>query len=112
MYARYKESVRLEGVAELSAVPGFMRGMVRALFRKKVEYPVLLDWSGKVSQGYAYEKGEVNLFVLRHDGAICLKAIGAVTPRTLQLVTDQIDRLMAASMPGDATLSCKNIVYR
>lgn len=111
LYARYQQRVRLEGVAELSAVPGFMRGMVRAFFRKNVAYPVLLDWSGEVAQGYAYEKGEVNVFVLEHDGTICLKAIGAVTPRALQLVTDQIDHLLAVSMPDDSTLGCKNVVH-
>lgn len=109
LYARYQHRIRLEGVAELSAVPGFMRGLVRAFFRKNVAYPVLLDWSGEVAKGYAYEKGEVNLFVLEHDGTICLKAIGAVTPRTLQLVVDQIDHLLVASMPQDSTLACKDI---
>ena len=110
LYARYQQRIRLEGVAELSAVPGFMRGLVRAFFRKNVAYPVLLDWSGEVAQGYAYEKGKVNVFVLEHDGTICLKVTGAVRPRTLQLVIDQIDHLLVASMPHDATLSCKNVV--
>lgn len=111
LYARYQQRVRLEGVAELSAVPGFMRGLVRAFFRKNVTYPVLLDWSGEVAQGYAYEKGEVNVFVLEHDGTICLKTIGAVTPRALQRVTDQIDHLLAASMHRTPSLGCKKIIY-
>lgn len=111
LYARYQQRVRLEGVAELSAVPGFMRGLVRAFFRKNVTYPVLLDWSGEVAQGYAYEKGVVNVFVLEPDGTICLKTIGAVTPRALQRVTDQIDHLLAASTHRAASLSCKKIVY-
>ncbi len=111
LYARYEKRIRLEGVAELSAVPGFMRGMVRGAFRKNVEYPVMLDWSGEVAKGYDYEKGKVNLFVLEHDGTICLKTIGPVTPRALQQVIDQIDHLLVASMPNDAILSCKNVAY-
>jgi hypothetical protein len=111
LYARYQQRVRLEGVAELSAVPGFMRGLVRAFFRKNVTYPVLLDWSGEVAQGYAYEKGEVNVFVLERDGTICLKTIGAVTPRALQRVTDQIDHLVVASMHRAPSLGCKKNVY-
>jgi hypothetical protein len=111
LYARYQKRVRLEGVAELSAVPGFMRGLVRAFFRKNVTYPVLLDWSGEVAQGYAYEKGEVNVFVLGQDGTICLKTIGAVTQHTLQRVTDQIDHLLAASVHHTPLLGCKKIVY-
>jgi hypothetical protein len=111
LYARYEKRVRLEGVAELSAVPGFMRGLVRTFFRKNVTYPVLLDWSGEVAEGYAYEKGQVNLFVLEYDGTICLKIIGAMTPRAFHRVTDQIDHLLAASTRRTASLGCKEIGY-
>jgi hypothetical protein len=111
LYVRYQQRVRLEGVAELSAVPGFMRGLVRAFFRSNVTYPVLLDWSGEVAQGYAYEKGAVNVFVLEHDGTICLRMIGAVTPQALQQVTEQIDHLLAASTHRAASVGCKKSIY-
>ena len=94
IYARYQDTIGIYGVAELSIVPGFLRGLVRSLFRERLQYPVMLDWQGTVSRRYAYQSGQANLFVIDTQGRIVLKLIGAVDTGKLQQVFTQINDLL------------------
>jgi hypothetical protein len=94
IYARYQHAIAIHGVAELSAVPGLMRGMVRAAFRGQVQYPVMLDWRGTVSASYDYQSSQANVFVIDTQGDIVLKVVGAITSAKLQRVLTQVDRLL------------------
>lgn len=95
IYARYQDRVTLDGVADLSKVPRFARGMVRAFFRGQLDYPVMLDWSGEVTTRYRYQPGEANLFVIDPTGRIVLKVIGGVSHTTLQRVLTALGGLLA-----------------
>jgi len=94
IYARYQDTIGIYGVAELSIVPGFLQGLVRSLFRERLQYPVMLDWQGTVSRRYAYQSGQANLFVIDTQGYIVLKIIGAVDTGKLQHVFTQINALL------------------
>ena len=95
IYARYQDRVALDGVADLSKVPRFARGMVRAFFRGQLDYPVMLDWSGEVTTRYHYQPGEANLFVIDPTGRIVLKVIGGVSHTKLQRVFTALGGLLA-----------------
>ena len=95
IYARYQDRVALDGVADLSKVPRFARGMVRAFFRGQLDYPVMLDWSGEVTTRYRYQPGEANLFVIDPTGRIVLKVIGGVSHTKLQRVFTALGGLLA-----------------
>jgi hypothetical protein len=94
IYARYRDTIGIYGVAELSIVPGFLHGLVRTLLRDRLQYPVMLDWQGTVSRRYAYQSGQANLFVIDAQDHIVLKVIGAVAASKLQQVFTQIDSLL------------------
>lgn len=94
IYARYQRTIALHGIAELSAVPPFIRGLVRSAFQERVQYPVMLDWHGTVSKSYAYESGQANLLVVDALGRIMLRVIGAVDATKLHQVTSLIDQLL------------------
>lgn len=96
IYARYQDTIGIYGVAELSIVPGFLRGLVRTLFRERLQYPVMLDWQGTVSRRYAYQSGQANLFVIDAQGHMVLKVIGAVDASKLQQVFTQINALLGS----------------
>lgn len=95
IYDRYQDRVALDGVAELSTVPRFARGMVRAFLRGQLDYPVMLDWSGDVTTRYRYQPGEANLFVIDPTGRIRLKVIGGVSHTKLQRVLITLGGLLA-----------------
>jgi hypothetical protein len=44
LYDRYQKTIGIYGVADLSAVPGFMRGLVYRAFRTQLQYPIMFDW--------------------------------------------------------------------
>jgi hypothetical protein len=62
IYERFEKRINIGGVAELSRVPRFARGLARRFLRQRLSYPVMLDWTGKVTRRYDYQQGQVNLF--------------------------------------------------
>jgi len=94
LYARYQNTICIYGVAELSLVPRLLHGVVRTFLRERLQYPVLLDWQGRVSRRYAYQSGQTNLFVIDAQGHIVFKVIGAADARKLHQVCTHINGLL------------------
>ncbi len=94
LWDRYQDRIDQKGIAVLSSVPSFARGLVRRIFRSKVRYPVLLDWKGDVSRAYRYEGGTANLYIIDKNGKIVLKLTGEADQLLLNRVYQQIDRLL------------------
>lgn len=97
IWDRYQDRVDQKGVAVLSAVPAFMRGIIRSMFKSKVKYPVLLDWTGEVARAYTYQSGQANLILIDQQGVILLRLTGPVTREGLQELYARIDRLITVS---------------
>lgn len=97
LYDRYQQRIGIYGVANLSAVPGFMRGLIARVFRTQLQYPVMFDWQGTVSKSYAAQSGQANLYLIDTQGRMVLHLVGAVSPEKLQRVMAQIDRLLGFS---------------
>ncbi len=79
IYEGYGDSVEQIGVADVSTVPAPIRGLIRAVFRKTVDYPILMDWEGKVTQKLGYKSGLVRLFVVSPSGTIQFEVDGPLT---------------------------------
>lgn len=94
LYDRYQERIDQHGVAVLSSVPSFMRGVVRRIFKSQVKYSVLLDWKGDVSRSYEYQGGKANVVVIDRNGQIVLRVYGAANQQELNRVYTQIDKLL------------------
>ena len=94
LYDCYQNRVNIKGIAALSSVPSLARGMVTRIFKSQVKYPVLLDWTGSVTQSYGYEGGKANVFVLSPSGEILLRINGAATQQGLDQVKTQISRTL------------------
>lgn len=94
LWDRYQNRIDQKGIAVLSSVPSFARGVVRRIFRSNVKYPVLLDWKGDVSRAYRYQGGSANLYVIDKSGRIMLKLTGEADEQQLNRVFNEIDRLL------------------
>ena len=94
LYNRYGNRVDIHGVADLSAVPSLVRGIVRRIIKREVKYPVMLDWEGSVSRSYKYGGGEASIIVIDRDGRLLLRLTGAAKPSDLGRIFSQIDRLV------------------
>jgi hypothetical protein len=99
LYERYRDTIDIRGVAKLAGVPAPLRPVLRAIFRRALEYPVMMDWTGRVSEDYAYEARRVNLMVINPAGRIEYRFNGAATPTELQQCFERIDGLLGSSAP-------------
>jgi peroxiredoxin len=95
LYEKYTDRIDIHGVAELSIVPAIARGIVRGIMKKDVKYSVLLDWEGKVSKSYKYQKKQANIFIIDKNGFIVHKEIGAADEPRLAKLFQTIDGLLA-----------------
>lgn len=94
LYQRYREKIDIYGVAELSAVPMIARGFVRSIIRKSSNYPIMLDWEGKVSSDYKYEVGKANIYVIDEKGLVQIKKIGTANDKDLNDLFSKVDYLL------------------
>ena len=67
---RYGPRINLCGIADVGGAPSFLHAKIRKKFQETRQYPVMMDWTGKVCAQLSYKKDVVNLLVLGRDGAI------------------------------------------
>ena len=96
LYARYEKGIEISGIAALPGIPPMFHGLFRREFKKRLTYPVMLDWNGEVAQMFGYEKQRVELFLIGKDGRVALRQTGAANDRALVEVFREIDRLRSA----------------
>ncbi len=98
---RYGQRVDIHGVATLDEVPRILRPVVRAAFKLKIGYPVMLDWTGEISGQYAYEALLANVVVIEPSGRITHRVHGASSPERLKQFFEQVDALLDTSTPHE-----------
>jgi hypothetical protein len=103
LYEKYEDDIAIKGVAKLQGVPGLMQGLVRKLFKKGVDYPVMMDWDGTVCDAYGYEEKQANVFVIDKDGEIALTLVGPSEEANVAKVCEMIDSLMTDSSSTNAS---------
>lgn len=94
VYDKFHDRVNIRGIALLKGVPSALRPTVRYLFKKQVDYPVLLDWEGKVTESFAFKPGLACVFVVNADGSITLAEYGRAEEKRGERV---LSALMMAS---------------
>ena len=99
LYERYRDAIDIRGVAKLAGVPAVLRGMLRAIFRQRLNYPVLMDWTGAVSTNYRYEARVANVVVLSPAGRIEYRFNGKASPAELETCFERIDGLLGTPGP-------------
>ncbi len=93
LFARYQRRIEIFGVADLPGIPPAFRGLFRREFKKRLTYPVMLDWNGEVARAFGYEKQQAHLFVVTTDGRIILSKTGPASALALADVYQAVDGL-------------------
>lgn len=104
-YERYEEHVDICGVANLKGVPKLLQPMIRRLFRKGIEYPVMMDWTGTVCESFGYQPGVADIFVVSRDGTLLHRINGETSKEKLETCYALIDGLMKAGKSDDSVSS-------
>jgi peroxiredoxin len=89
---KYADRVIVQGIADVSSVPFFLKGKIRNDFKKDGE-SVLMDWKGEVFKAYGMTKGVSNIILIDKGGMIRHRASGAATPDAVQELIKKIDAL-------------------
>lgn len=93
---RFGPRIDIRGMADVSGVPGALRGMVRKKFQKLQAYPVMMDWSGVAVKAFTSMPGKANILVLDGRGQILQRTSGEATVPAIQDLCGVIDRALAS----------------
>ena len=94
IYYKFPDQIDIYGVAELSAVPSLVRPLVRQMVKSRTKYAVLLDWTGRIAQSYAYEAGQALLVVIDKAGNIVTRKTGTANQKDLNNIYRQITKAL------------------
>jgi hypothetical protein len=112
-YKRFEDRVDICGVANLRGVPDFMKPVIRKLFRRGVNYPVMLDWSGEICKSFGYKAGMPDIFIITRGGQLRYRTSGTASTEKLNACFAVLDQLLteekgtgetSASPEGELTL--------
>ena len=96
LYQRYENRIEISGIAALPGIPPPFQSLFRREFKKRLTYPVMLDWSGEVARSFGYQKERAQLFVIGKNGRVAVSLSGAASEQALADVFTEIDRLRGA----------------
>jgi hypothetical protein len=102
LYKRYEENVDIFGVANMKGLPKVLRPMLRGIFKKSIEYPVMMDWTGSVCESLNYQSGVTDIFVVDSNGTVIHRISGEATEEKMQVCYTVIDRLIKENDDGAA----------
>ena len=98
---KFGNSVAIVGIADVSAVPRPMRGMVRKKFKKAQAYPVMLDWSGDTVKQFAISPNQANVLLVDYRGNILKRMTGKATAAAIKELCETIEQNLAAGQKED-----------
>jgi hypothetical protein len=93
LYKRYEQRIEVAGIAALPGIPPMFQGLFRREFKKRLTFPVMLDWTGEVARSVGYENNRAQLLVVGRSGRIALTKSGPASEQALAEVIAEIDRL-------------------
>jgi peroxiredoxin len=89
---KYADRVSVQGVADVSSVPFFLKGKIRSDFRNDRD-SILLDWKGEVFKAYDITKGVSNVILIDKFGMIRHRSSGSASPEAVRELFKTIDAL-------------------
>jgi len=98
--AEFGTNLQFFAVADVSAVPGPLRGVVRRRFARQYTRPVGLDWQGAVAGQFAVKPKVANLFVLDQAGVQRHMIQGGVNGGALRELVDAVRRIGGVGQPA------------
>jgi len=94
LVAAFNTKVRFAAFADVSSVPGFLKGFIRGKFREAFSTPVLMDWEGMVIEHYVAKPDVPNVLFVDASGVVRLHTWGDGSGTSVTSFIDQVQRLL------------------
>lgn len=94
IFRKFDGKIYMFGIASLGGVPSYARGLVRRLIKRQTQFPVLLDWGGKVAANFGYEKDKALVVLIGKNGTVLMKETGAASDIELGKIFSEIEKLL------------------
>jgi hypothetical protein len=92
---RFGTNIDIRGIADVSTVPRALQGLVRSRFQGLLNYPVMMDWSGRAVSAFTYVPGQAIVFVLDGSGQILKRIRGKASNKAVQDLCETINNALS-----------------
>jgi thioredoxin-related protein len=88
----YRNTIEFVAFADVSSVPGFLKGFIKGKFKDSYSNPILMDWEGKLFEYYNCPEGIPTIVFIDNKGIIRYKISGKGTSSELQMLNEVISQ--------------------
>ena len=88
----YRNTIEFVAFADVSSVPGFLKGFIKGKFKDSYSNPILMDWEGKLFEYYNCPEGIPTIVFIDNKGIIRYKISGKGTSSELQMLHEVISQ--------------------
>lgn len=88
----YRNTFEFVAFADVSSVPGFLKGFIKGKFKDSYSNPILMDWEGKLFEYYNCPEGIPTIVFIDNKGIIRYKISGKGTSSELQMLNEVISQ--------------------
>jgi thioredoxin-related protein len=88
----YRNTIEFVAFADVSSVPGFLKGFIKGKFKDSYLNPILMDWEGKLFEYYNCPDGIPTIVFIDNKGIIRYKISGKGTNSELQMLNEAINQ--------------------
>lgn len=88
----YRNTIEFVAFADVSSVPGFLKGFIKGKFKDSYSNPILMDWEGKLFEYYNCPEGIPTIVFIDNKGIIRYKISGKGTSSELQMLNEVINQ--------------------
>lgn len=88
----YRNTIEFVALADVSSVPGFLKGFIKGKFKDAYSNPILMDWEGKLFEYYNCPEGIPTILFVDNKGIIRYKISGKGTNSELQMLSEVISQ--------------------
>ena len=88
----FRTQVRFASFADVSTVPGFLKGFIRGKFREAFTWSILMDWDGMVMEHYKAKPDVPNILFVDSNGIVRLHTWGDGTGASVTMFIDHVQR--------------------
>ena len=91
----YRNTIEFVAFADVSSVPGFLKGFIKGKFKDSYSNPILMDWEGKLFEYYNCPEGIPTIVFIDNKGIIRYKISGQGTSSELQMLNEVISQYLS-----------------